>query len=400
MLDDREDARSWRRQITSIHDTVYGPLLVVMVGFWGLDIAQTVRASAGRVERPAPQVVMVVGKGGKPPLADVVQSQLVDTRTRLQVVSVQQLPQQGRDKFALARRLGAIRGSLLVFWCYEPFSGFAMLNMFDPKTNGLVLRPVPSCHSPEGTEAAALIVRSSVEALLAGGRIGGRTIAKPRPSAGHKRSKHGPPRSRKRTEKAPGVHRQVVHAVARPPFRMEVALAYRLKTFGPKVPLVHEGDLVLWMRLFPNVWLSVGAGLAQSVRGRTGYGSMVMKRFPLSLSAAYLWKGGSWRFGVVSGLGFEYRRLAFRPAEGVILSREKSSDQEVTWNGGARASLRILGRARIFLQIGVEAIVAGSTVFSFGSSMESFQVRSISTTLLSLQPARFLSVVGLSVVAM
>jgi len=399
MLYDREGNR-WRRLVASVRDEVGWLAVLVLAGSLGLGGGLSfARAPAAGSSRPGSLVVMAAGSEGDRLLADVVHSQLVDTRTRLQIVSVQQLPQQDRDKFVLARRLGSVQRAVLVFWCYEPFSGFAMLTMFDPKTSGLVLRPVPSCRSPEGTEAVALIVRSSVEALLAGGSIGGHKLVKSRPSPVHRRPSHRPAAMR-RPKKTDTTRRDRARRGRRYGPRMEIALAYRLKTFGPKVPLVHEGDLVLWVRFYRNAWLAGGVGLAQPVHGSTGYGSMVMKRYPVSLTAGYLWTGGSWRFGVVSGLGFEYRQMDLRPVEGVTLSQETKSDEEMTWNAGARASFLILGRVRIFLQIGVEAILAGTSVYSFEQLSEAFVGEPRTTTLVSLQPVRFLSVVGVSVAAL
>jgi len=101
-----------------------------------------------------------------------VQAQLSDLAVALQVVWVDELPPAVPDQIAEAEQTAHGQRAIAVFWCDLRLADRIYLYFAAPSGGRMLVRELSGAGQGGLAEALAIIVRSSVEAVLAGGRVG------------------------------------------------------------------------------------------------------------------------------------------------------------------------------------------------------------------------------------
>jgi hypothetical protein len=154
---------------------------------FGLSLAlcADVDAEDGSGGAPGEAVVMIAERRSEAETAPVlraVQSQLSDLAVALQLVWVDELPAAMPDQIVAAEQIARGSHAVAVFWCDLRAADRIYLYFAAPKGGRVLVRELSGAGEGGLAEALAIIVRSSVEAVLAGGEIGV-VVAPPPPEA-------------------------------------------------------------------------------------------------------------------------------------------------------------------------------------------------------------------------
>jgi hypothetical protein len=202
---------------------------------------------------------------------------------------VDRLPDGLPAQVQVARRIGKAEGALVVLWCNHPSVDQVFLYITRFRGGRILVRQVDRLR--DGTlgrfEAIGAIVRTGVEAILRGGKIG---IRPPPPP---------PPRPRRPAAKPV----RVPKPTRRPaPPRLEVEVGYALAGFARAVPVLHGGQVGFSWVLHRNWALRLGYCFAPAIRveGEPEEApGVVLDLFQhaLSLGVDFRWPLGRWTVG-------------------------------------------------------------------------------------------------------
>jgi len=217
-------------------------------------------------------------------VARAVRNHLVDLRVRFRLRWVKQLPAGLRAQVMAARRLGSQEQALVVLWCSHATVDQVFLYITRFKGGRILVRQVDRAR--DGTlgrfEAIGAIVRSGVEAILKGARIG---IRPPPPPSPPRRRRPSPAKPRPRQ--------------ARPKARalgISLDLGYSMTGFAPQEPLLHAGSVGLSVTLHRHWALRLGYRFAPSVRAQDAPHDIDLRIFQhaLDLGGVFRWPLGRW----------------------------------------------------------------------------------------------------------
>jgi len=165
-------------------------------------------------ENAAPAVIFLYAAdqaGQARAVSDVVSSQLGDLAVTFREVSVEKLATTAREQLDTAAAIAVSADTLAVFWCDLSSDRDAFLHLTDGRGSRLLVRRLEIADVRSRAESIAIVVQSSVRALLAGGTIG---VAVP------ERAKPAPPPAASPPASPPP---PAVHA---PPDTLAMKLAY------------------------------------------------------------------------------------------------------------------------------------------------------------------------------
>jgi hypothetical protein len=268
--------------------------------------------------------------------------QLSDVPVTLQLVWVNRLAKRVDEQVQAAREQVKAKGKdiLAVFWC--DLSDPPHLYLFAPKPNRFLERSLKGSAAGEQLESIAVIVRTSVSALLAGKPIGKKPPPPPRPR----------PRARPRSRSKPP---PVVKVKTRKPRRQWLRLetAYALDGYSTDVGVTHGFYAAVSVHLHRN-WSVVAdfrvlPGISTSISAPDV--SARLNRYPIGIGARFRWPLGRFEVGGTLRVVMEYVKPRTSGTEVVLESDEGAFlFSAVPMFYG---SVRVVWRVRAFLAAGV-----------------------------------------------
>lgn len=246
----------------------------------------------GKRKPPARLVVLVASQAQGQvawQVARAIRNHLLDLQVGFRLRWVKRLPAGLPAQVMAARRLGRRERALVVLWCSHATVDQVFLYITRFKGGRILVRQVDRAR--DGTlgrfEAIGAIVRSGVEAILKGARIG---IRPPPP----------PPR-----------RRQPPPAKLRPPpakpktraWGLALDLGYSMTGFAPQEPLLHAGLVGLSVTLRRHWALRLGYRFAPSVRAQDVPHGIDLRIFQhaLDLGGVFRWPWGRWTLALQVG---------------------------------------------------------------------------------------------------
>jgi hypothetical protein len=229
-------------------------------------------------ERPGPgsSVVMLAERhvaGDTGAVIRAVQGQLSDLSVALQVVWTDALAGVLPDQIARAEEIARGGDTLAVFWCDLAQPDRIYLYFAAPSGGRVLVRELSGAAGGGLAEALALIVRSSVEAVIAGGEIGV-VVAPPPREAETERAPPAPP-----AVPPPGPGRVLA-----------LQVAYDLDVLSTQQPAAHALALGLELRVGGPLSVELGYLFALPVAQEAHGVELTLRRHPgwAGLRAAWL----------------------------------------------------------------------------------------------------------------
>ncbi len=223
-------------------------------------------------------------------VARAIRNHLLDLRVGLRMHWVNKLPGSLPEQVAAARHIGRRAGAVVVLWCSHATVDQVFLYITRFKGGRILVRQVDRAR--DGTlgrfEAIGAIVRSSVEAILQGARIG---IRPPPPLP--QRPAPSPPRPHSPGPKPRG-HR----------LGMTLDMGYAMAGFAPEEPLLHAGAVGVSLILHPNWALRLSYRFAPSIHVKhDGLGAELrIFHHGLRLGGVLRWPLGRWTLALQANL--------------------------------------------------------------------------------------------------
>lgn len=272
-----------------------------------------------------PAVVMVLGadqEAAAAPAMAAIEAQLSDLEVDFRAARMPALPPSLRGQIAAAEELGRAPGVACVFWFDLAEDGAVYVHLRGGPGSGdrlLVRRLEPGPSSDHGrAEELAIIVRSSVAALLRGGRIG--ILVEDLPEA------------------APAPARVTAPAVAgemvapedepRPAWRegerLSLGLGWAYAGRGSTHPVQQGLWLGLGFRAVAGLSLEAGYSVLEPLSVRGDLAALRLRRHPVRLGLAWMFGIGRVRLGVGVHLVVEHAR---QEVEGLAPGMRAASDR-------------------------------------------------------------------------
>jgi len=222
------------------------------------------------------------------PFVQALQGQLAEVEGILFVQEIPVLPASLADRLEMARKAAAHFDARAAFWTDEDEAGNEFLFLTTPTGERILVRALGNGQEP-AFEAAAIIVRSALEALAEGGEIGvstGEMVTPVSPPATM------PPPPAETVQEEPGVTPFPVDR----PLRMVLRGTFSMAAVSERHPVLAGGMVFAGVR---RRWLSAGIGAAVSAsRTESAAGLQVeVRRIPLCAAALAHGEVGRWRLG-------------------------------------------------------------------------------------------------------
>ncbi len=246
------------------------------------------------------RVVVMVASGAQSPeaqkVARAVRNHLLDLRVDFRLRWVKRLPMGLPAQVVAARRMGRKERALVVLWCNHSTVDQVFLYITRFKGGRILVRQVDRAR--DGAlgrfEAIGAIVRSGVEAILAGSPIGVRPPPPPPP-----RRRPPPPRRRPPPRMTP-TPRPPTTKPAPQTLGVTLDVGYSMTGFAPTEPLLHAGMVGLSVTLHRHWSLRIGYRFAPAVRVQEDPTGIDLRIFQhaLGLGGVFVWPLGRWSVAV------------------------------------------------------------------------------------------------------
>jgi hypothetical protein len=208
-----------------------------------------------------------------------VQAQLSDVSVALEVVWIDGLAPDLPSQIAKAEKVAEGSAAVAVIWCDLARADRIYLYFAAPSGGRVLVRELAGSGTGGMAEALAIIVRSSVEAVLAGGEIGTVVPRKPKDEGSDRR----PPSA---------------VAKAKDEGRLAVTAAYEFDVVSSSNPAVHAVAVALSLRLGDHLSLGVGYALSGLLEAETDGAFLKLRRHPVWIGGSAFGRVGRVRLGL------------------------------------------------------------------------------------------------------
>ena len=254
--------------------------LAAMAG--ALAICGAVRAEPEAAPNEDGAVVMIAERNDTATAEVVVravQAQLSDVSVALHVIWVDALASDLPSQISKAEEVAKGSAAVAVIWCDLVRADRIYLYFAAPSGGRVLVRELAGSGTGGMAEALAIIVRSSVEAVLAGGEIG--TVVPPKPKE-------------EESDKRP----QSAVAKVKDEGRLAVTAAYELDVMSTSNLAVHAAAVALSLRLGDHVSLGVGYALSGLLEAETDGAFLKLRRHPVWIGGSVFGRAGRVRLGL------------------------------------------------------------------------------------------------------
>jgi len=310
-------------------------MIVSIVGRHGarllvLAVLLTVGGASAHSRAPKAKTLVLLAAKNRPHLARralrALRSQLSDTSVALRVVWVKRLAPSRAAQLARSKKQAAKRGVLAVAW-YDASQPNEIL-MLAARTGRLVVRRVTGASVGGRFESLAIIVRTSMLALLAGQplppqppprrRVVPRLRVEPRRVVPRRRVEPRPvPRLRVEPRRVVPRRRPAPGRRTTPParpgawrFGFGLEAGYFLSGYSVDAGAVHGGELAAIFHLRAGWELLLSYRVTQKVTGRIASSRLDLQSHPIGLGARWRHHWGRFGLGLALSLLMDYATLS------------------------------------------------------------------------------------------
>jgi len=260
---------------------------------------------------------------------DVVSSQLEELAVAFREVGVERFATSAREQLDAVAAIAASAETIAVFWCDLSSDRDALLHLTDGRGSRLLVRRLEIADVHSRAESIAIVVQSSVRALLAGGTIG---VAVP------ERAKPAPPRP------APP---------ARPaPDRLAMKVAYAV-TFRSADNLFNHGlFLGLECRFAPFLSAFAAYTISAPVEGSGELADARVSSHRLSLGVGLGYSFGRLSIGAATSLDLDFAAVEVTDVAPGLTAVDDDMDVIVAFTPSVRVAFAATERISVFAEIG------------------------------------------------
>jgi hypothetical protein len=319
---------------------------------------------------PAPRAVVLLAPENRAlvlgPVVSAVQSQLSDLAVELRVEPVQKLEGSLAARMSAA---GTVQGALAVIWLDLNPGEPIFVYVADPRSHRIFARNVDWDPAGGHFAASGLVVRSAVQALLAGRSIGFET------PAGETARAAGPD--------------PIVRGEPQPDVNLAVRISYVPGLLAQDVGLLHGAELGVQVGFGPHLYAAAGYRFFPSfLKQVSDYALALVSRHPISLAAGGRLALGRLELGLELTATLDPVRVEVRPFSLFLVP--PSPQTEPRWLVGptAWASVRMVGNLSAVAGLGIDLPVGTRDYLVKAVSGES-------STLLRLYPVQPRASIGL-----
>jgi len=300
-------------------------------------LAAAVPAAADR-NRPA--VVMMLAErhdeAASETVIRAVEAQLSDVSVALRVSWVDALAADLPAQIATAEDLARESDAVAVFWCDLGRPDRIYLFFAAPRGGRVLVRGLEGSGAGGLAEALAIIVRTSVEAVIAGGEIG--EIVPPR--AG-------------RNEPSGEITPASIAPLAEDE-RLALTVAYRLEVLSPDNPAAHAAELALSLRLREHLALVAGYALSAPLAAEARGVLLEVRRHPAWIGMRGSWRARRLRLGAGIDFQVDVATENVRALAQGVTTADGGWEVQPSLVPSLRVGLPIVRRVELFLAAGAD----------------------------------------------
>jgi len=297
---------------------------------------------AVRAEPEAPPneggVVVMIAERNDTVAAEVVvravQAQLSDVSVALQVIWVDALAPDLPSQIAKAEETAKGSAAVAVIWCDLARADRIYLYFAAPSGGRVLVRELAGSGTGMA-EALAIIVRSSVEAVLAGGEIG--TVVSPKPKE-EESDKRPPPAVAKVKDEG----------------RLAVTTAYELDVMSTENPAVHAAAVALSIRVGDHISLGVGYVISGLVEAEAGGAFLKLRRHPVWMGGSVFWRAGRVRVGLDLAFQFDVVTENVRATAAGVVPANGGHEVEPSIVPMLRVAVTVIPHLELFVAAGAD----------------------------------------------
>lgn len=302
-------------------------------------------AQSGEAARSGTTVVMIAERHKEQESKTViraVQGQLSDVSVALQVLWVDELPSNLPDQIVRAEEIARDSDAAAVFWCDLDLADRIYLYLAAPRGGRMVVRELSGTGGSGLSEALALIVRSSIEAVLAGGEIG--VVVAPR----------GPDE----TESVDDSQNQDQEQARLPDqeYRLALLVAYALDMLSSEPRFAHAVALGLEVRLVGPLLVEAGYLLSLPMNERAHDLELTLRRHPAWLGLRVAWLTGDFVLSASVALQIDVVTEEPRSLAAGVAAEGESFEVIPSLVPQLRAGYLLVGHVELFVTAGIDIL--------------------------------------------
>jgi hypothetical protein len=268
-----------------------------------------------------------------------VHGQLSDLSVALEVRWVDALPAAMPDQIDAAEHTARGSDAVAVFWCDLGRADRIYLYFAAPRGGRVLVRELGGAGSGGRAEALAIIVRSSVEAVLAGGEVG--VVVAPRAAEVEQEPavETEPPPG----EPAPGPERALA-----------LSVAYDLDILSEALPATHGVALGLDVRVAGPLSVELGYLIAFPFSRAAHGAELTLRRHPLWLGLRAAWLTGNVVLSASVWLQLDVVTEEVRSLDPAVVIKTGGTEVVFSIVPLLRAGYLLAGRVELFVAAGVD----------------------------------------------
>jgi len=269
-------------------------------------------------------------------VSDVVASQLGELAVTFREVGVERLASSAREQLDAAAEVAASAETIAVFWCDLSSDRDTLLHLTDGRGSRLLVRRLEIADVRSRAESIAIVVQSSVRALLAGGTIG---IAVP-----------------ERAKPAPAPPAPAPTAPRPVPDRLALRLAYNVASRSAGTIFNHGLHLGVECRFARFLSAFAAYTLSAPVEGNGELADVRITSHRLALGLGADLRIGRLSLGAAAAFELDFAEADVSDVGTNMDVVADTSDVVVAFAPSVRAAFAATERLSVFAEIGVEVL--------------------------------------------
>jgi hypothetical protein len=302
-------------------------------------VLAAVSSPARAAEGTAPAVIFLYAQDQAEQaraVSGVVASQLGELAVTFREVSVERLASSSREQLDAAASVAASAETIAVFWCDLSTDRDALLHLTDGRGSRLLVRRLEIADVRSRAESIAIVVQSSVRALLGGGTIGIAVPERPKPEPPP--AKPPPP------------------PVRNAPERLALKLAYNVASRSAETIFNHGLYLGVECRFARFLSAVAAYTLSTPIEGNGELADVRITSHRLSFGLGADYRVGRLSVGAAAAFELDFAEADVSDVAAGLDAAADTTDVVVAFAPSARVAFAATERFSVFAEIGVELL--------------------------------------------